>query len=364
MLLGYGWRGVDFRRFASGRTSTALWDNGPRAGGFVGGQLLLLVVGFLLTGVLGTVLTSVFQTRTWNHQHQVGQRDEERQQALKTFEEVSARLDKRLYRMRRLHLAARKKARGTVEDAHIEVSITSYDNILLEYNDNLNRSLALVETYFGPGVRQDLEDIDERFTALGRRLDTMVAIVSTSDERVEVPRLDSSLGELSGRIYQLNLRMLSVLEKKRLGLQAPPAVPVESSPPVEKPTLHIGEKGKHVRRLQQALKGSGEVAISVDGVFGEETSIAVRSFQRSHNLEPDGIVGLETWAALPEAPPTVQMGDEGEHVRRVQQALNRTKEVAIDMDGIYGQGSHNLDADGIVGPETWAALFYEDLQGQ
>ena len=58
----------------------------------MGSQLLLLVVGFLLTGVLGTVLTSVFQTRTWNHQHEVEQRDEERQQALKTFEEVSARL--------------------------------------------------------------------------------------------------------------------------------------------------------------------------------------------------------------------------------------------------------------------------------
>ncbi len=340
----------------------------------MGSQLLLLVVGFLLTGVLGTVLTSVFQTRTWNHQHEVEQRDEERQQALKTFEEVSARLDKRLYRMRRLHSAARKKARGTVGEADINAAIAAYDDILLEYNDNLNRSLALVETYFGPGARQDLEDIDERFTTLGRRLDAMVAIVSTSNERIEVPRLDRALGELSGHIYQLNLRMLNVLEKKRLGLQAPPAAPVESSPPVEKPTLRIGEKGKQVRRLQQALKGTGEVAISVDSVFGEETSIAVRSFQRSHDLDADGIVGPKTWAALPEAPPTVQMGDEGEQVRRVQQTLNRTKEAAIDMDGIYGQGtwaavrsfqrSHNLDADGIVGPETWAALFEEDLQGQ
>jgi peptidoglycan hydrolase-like protein with peptidoglycan-binding domain len=339
----------------------------------MGSKLLLLVVGFLLTGVLGTVLTSVFQTRTWNHQHEVEQRDEERQQALKTFEEVSARLDKRLYRMRRLHSAARKKARA-VDEADIDPAIAAYDDILLEYNDNLNRSLALVETYFGSGVRQDLEDIDERFTMLGRRLDAMVAIVSTSNERIEVPRLDRALGELSGRIYQLNLRMLGLLEKKRLGLQAPPAAPVELSPPVEKPTLRIGEKGQHVRRLQQALKSTGEVAISVDGVFGKETSIAVHTFQSLHDLDADGIVGPKTWAALPEASPTVQMGDEGEQVRRVQQALNRTREAAIDMDGIYGRGtwaavrsfqrSHNLEADGIVGPETWAALFEEDLHGQ
>jgi murein L,D-transpeptidase YcbB/YkuD len=116
------------------------------------------------------------------------------------------------------------------------------------------------------------------------------------------------------------------------------------------------------------------VAISVDGMLGEKTSTAVRSFQRLHNLPADGIVGPKTWAALPVAPPTVQMGDEGEYVRRVQQALNRTDEVAIDMDGIYGQRTweavrsfqrlHNLDADGIVGPKTWTALFEEHRQGQ
>jgi len=340
----------------------------------MGTQLLLLVVGFLLTGVLGTVLASVFQTRTWNHQHEVEKRDEERQQALKTFEEASTRLDRRLYRMRRLHSAARKKARGTVEEADIDAAIAAYDDILLEYNDNLNRSLALVETYFGSGVRQDLEDIDEQFTTLGRRLDAMVTIVSTSNESIKVPRLDRTLGELSGRIYQLNLRMLSVLEKKRLDLQVLPAAPAELSPLVEQPTLCIGDKGKQVRWLQRALKSTGEVAISIDGVFGEETSVAVRSFQHSHNLDADGIVGPKTWAALPKESPTVQMGDEGEQVRRVQQALNRTNEVAIDMDGIFGKGtwvavrsfqrSHNLDADGIVGRETWATLFEDDPQGQ
>jgi len=117
----------------------------------MGGQLLLLVVGFALTGVLGTLLTSYFQTRTWNHQHEVEQRDEERQQALKTFGEVSARLDRRLYRMRRLYSTAKKKARGMVDQVDLAAAVAAYDDVLLEYNDNLNRSMALVETYFGSG---------------------------------------------------------------------------------------------------------------------------------------------------------------------------------------------------------------------
>jgi hypothetical protein len=327
----------------------------------MGGQLLLLVVGFLLTGVLGAWLTNRFQRQASEEQRKVEQRDLERQQALKTFEEVSTRLDKQLYRTRHLYLEARKKVRGAGSTTDIVEARAAYQEILHEYNANWHRTLALVQTYFGLGLRQELEnDIYGRFDTLSRRLDVIVDIVSTNNEHIKAPRLEGNIGELSGKITKFSIRMLKLLEENRLGPLAPPASQVESSPPVEEPTLHTGDQGKHVRRLQQALNRTGEVAISVDGTLGEETSTAIRSFQRSHNLPADGIVGPKTWAALPVAPPTLQMGDEGQFVRRVQQALNRTDEVAIDMDGIYGQRTweavrsfqrlHNLDADGIVGP--------------
>ena len=73
----------------------------------MGQQLLLLVTGFVLTSVLGGLLGYWLQSRSWAHQHDVQRRDEERQHALKTFEEISLLLDRRLYRMRRLYWAAR-----------------------------------------------------------------------------------------------------------------------------------------------------------------------------------------------------------------------------------------------------------------
>ena len=87
-------------------------------------QLLLLVVGFVLTSVAGGARGSWFQRRARAHQHEIQLRDEERQRevqrrdeehqrALKTFEEVSQLLDRRLYRMRRLYWAAREMAAGT-----------------------------------------------------------------------------------------------------------------------------------------------------------------------------------------------------------------------------------------------------------
>jgi hypothetical protein len=53
-----------------------------------------------------------------------------------------------------------------------------------------------------------------------------------------------------------------------------------------------GDRGAAVRRIQE------ELAISVDGVFGEQTERAVKRFQRSHNLVADGIVGPLTRGAL------------------------------------------------------------------
>jgi len=53
-----------------------------------------------------------------------------------------------------------------------------------------------------------------------------------------------------------------------------------------------GSKGKEVEKIQQALH------ITVDGDFGPKTEAAVKKFQAEHKLEADGIVGPATWNAL------------------------------------------------------------------
>ena len=66
------------------------------------------------------------------------------------------------------------------------------------------------------------------------------------------------------------------------------------------PTLRLGSKGDVVRELQEKLLQVGEVLprYGADGDFGSETLAAVRSFQRKHQLEVDGVVGKNTWAML------------------------------------------------------------------
>lgn len=62
-------------------------------------------------------------------------------------------------------------------------------------------------------------------------------------------------------------------------------------------TLRKGDTGAWVELLQNALTLRG-FPVQTDGDFGPETDLAVRAFQRRSGIEVDGIVGIQTWGAL------------------------------------------------------------------
>ncbi|HBE20282.1 MAG TPA: peptidoglycan-binding protein [Cyanobacteria bacterium UBA11149] len=62
-------------------------------------------------------------------------------------------------------------------------------------------------------------------------------------------------------------------------------------------TMREGAKGEQVKRLQEALKARG-FAIAVDGIFGSNTTAAVKAFQNQAGIGVDGVVGVMTLEAL------------------------------------------------------------------
>ncbi|MDF8263840.1 C40 family peptidase [Luteipulveratus flavus] len=145
----------------------------------------------------------------------------------------------------------------------------------------------------------------------------------------------------------------------RAALPAAPTAPVT--------VLRYGSRGDLVEVVQQRLR------ISVDGSFGPQTLTAVKAFQRTKDLQVDGVVGPYTWAALGGLPSgggedpapsctsyVVRYGAKGDVVEVLQRRLG------IQVDGDFGpwtldavkayQRSHDLTVDGIVGPNTWRAL--------
>lgn len=57
-------------------------------------------------------------------------------------------------------------------------------------------------------------------------------------------------------------------------------------------------RGEDVRECQEQLTSAGYGCGSIDSVFGKKVKMAVLAFQLENDLEPDGVVGQQTWAKL------------------------------------------------------------------
>jgi GH25 family lysozyme M1 (1,4-beta-N-acetylmuramidase) len=56
--------------------------------------------------------------------------------------------------------------------------------------------------------------------------------------------------------------------------------------------IKVGSRGIDVQRIQRA------VGVNPDGIFGPQTTAAVKAYQGRHHLIQDGIVGPQTWNTL------------------------------------------------------------------
>lgn len=173
--------------------------------------------------------------------------------------------------------------------------------------------------------------------------------------------------------------------------------------------LQFGDLADPVRTVQLRLNriSNNYPAIPkiypVNGAFDQSTVEAVKAFQQIFGLNPDGIVGKQTWyriAYLYSAitklaeltsegvqledvtdifPPFLQRGAQGEPVSTVQYYLSIIATfypglIPVDIDGDFGeqtedavklfQSQFGLPVDGIVGRQTWDRMneIYDDIQ--
>lgn len=125
--------------------------------------------------------------------------------------------------------------------------------------------------------------------------------------------------------------------------------------------LQMGSRGPQVATLQRALneKMFPSPNLSTDGVFGMNTKNAVMQFQQRNGLQADGVVGPRTQAALANARPaaptgqSMRMGSRGDGVKEVQQLLNQK---LFPNPGLV--------ADGVFGQKTHnAVVAFQRSQG-
>lgn len=173
--------------------------------------------------------------------------------------------------------------------------------------------------------------------------------------------------------------------------------------------LSFGSQGQPVRRMQNYLNRIRvnfpliPLISNPNGIYGSDTQDAVRTFQRSFDLTPDGVIGRATWnkicfvfvgvARLAELdsegvrisigrnPPNVVLsqGATGENVLELQFIIDAIAPYHASIpivikDGVFGpnlknaviefQKTFGLTQDGVVGPGTWNKLYsvYRGIQ--
>jgi N-acetylmuramoyl-L-alanine amidase len=114
-----------------------------------------------------------------------------------------------------------------------------------------------------------------------------------------------------------------------------------------------GAEGTAVRDIQGRLTALGHVTHpDPAGKFGEGTFRAVVEFQKAKGLNPDGIVGPDTWRSLYEA--GYRFGDRLLFLRR---PMMRGEDVAEAQARLSALGFDAGKIDGVFGPDTERAVL-------
>lgn len=103
--------------------------------------------------------------------------------------------------------------------------------------------------------------------------------------------------------------------------------------------IRPGDRGSEVTFIQERLQSLGYSIPSVDGVYGNLTRENVKDFQVNNGIDADGIVGNQTWDALRSGSSQVSRGQTSRYLGdNIIQTSKRLEGVPYQWSGDTPQG--------------------------
>lgn len=129
--------------------------------------LTLTAFGFFLSGVVGTWITYVWQSRNWRHQQDYARGRDLLSKQIQIVEELSDLIGHRRYRTFRALAALRSG-----NSKRIEKEWSLYDESVIKWNDSINSNITKLRQFFDKRAQYDLElYITASFQNIGSQLE-------------------------------------------------------------------------------------------------------------------------------------------------------------------------------------------------
>ncbi len=239
-------------------------------------------LGPAILGAIGTAGARYYQKRAFDHEAESEKKSAEVQHATEVFERLSTAMDKRLYAMRRVNwgLSLDYMTREEVDNRW-----QAYNQILVDWNSNLNKNLAMNERYFGDSMRVELAAIQQSFRTLHEQL------VAFYYEQKPPEDFDDDADGANEKIHLINSKMIRMIQTGNVGIFHPDGEIRQTA---------AEKRVKDNRSLQEYLNQILGTELAIDGIYGRRTRAAVKQFQQQHELPVDGVAGVKTRAKVRE----------------------------------------------------------------
>jgi hypothetical protein len=173
-------------------------------------EFVLLILGFLFTGILGTFINNEIQNKTWEREQKAILMSNQTTNAINLLEKVSNLMNKRMYATWQLIFVLED---SNMNKSQIENKWKDYDEILKEWNTNRGFNREMLRFYFGEKIYNLERDIHYDLRYIGQVLECIKRNSNHSDI-VEARR---KAEETNKRIINFNLLASICIQKGIIG---------------------------------------------------------------------------------------------------------------------------------------------------